>query len=155
MRLCNCIFTLSRQSQADSPEASADRWAVLHILKVTKLNLTSFYSIFLFLSEIATTPLLSSTSSNITALRGSVMFTSQLFNCSIWNLVDNVCVCSVDPSFVPYWGTLEEAGAKWSLLYVSCIRCGYEAAETLCIQPGGQHYNNAGSAFSEIVIYTL
>lgn len=47
--MCNCIFTLSHQRRADSPEASADRWAALHILKVTKLNL-----FILFLSESGT-----------------------------------------------------------------------------------------------------
>lgn len=75
MRLCNCIFTLSRQSQADFlPQVYTDRRAVLHILEVTKLTRTSFYSIFLYLylRLALTLPPPGSASYSIRALRGSL-----------------------------------------------------------------------------------
>lgn len=138
MRLCNCIFTLSRQSRADSPRSVRRQTGSAAYFKGDKTQ--SYIVLHYFSLRLARPP--PSTSYSIPALRGSAVFTSRLStassNCSVRSLDDD-CVLSVE--------ALEE------VYCVSYSICGCAAAQTQCSQPGGQHYSNAGSAFLENVIY--
>ena len=96
----DCVIVFSHwrvKVEQIPPEASADRWAVLHILEVTELNPTTLYRIFYFIliSEIGTNPPHQpSTSYSIPTLYGSVVL-QQTAQPGAWTASVSVCVCAL------------------------------------------------------------